>query len=144
MATSSGIPGTNIGTATDRAPAISPGYPAVSSSDRTEARCGAMAAGLSPTASGVGRRATGSSPADLLSGSSSWRITRRGGTMATGDKYRAVHAHSLKDPEGFWAKQAEAIDWTKRWEKVLDPSQAPFYRWYPGGELNACYNALDR
>jgi len=64
--------------------------------------------------------------------------------MATGDKYRAVHAHSLKDPEGFWAKQAEAIDWTKRWEKVLDPSQAPFYRWYPGGELNACYNALDR
>jgi propionyl-CoA synthetase len=64
--------------------------------------------------------------------------------MATGDKYRAVHAHSLKDPEGFWVEQAEAIDWTKRWDKVLDPLQAPFYRWYPGGELNACYNALDR
>ncbi|MBN9490265.1 MAG: propionyl-CoA synthetase [Alphaproteobacteria bacterium] len=64
--------------------------------------------------------------------------------MATGDRYRAVHAHSLEDPEGFWAEQAQAIDWTKRWDKVLDPSQAPFYRWYPGGELNACYNALDR
>jgi len=64
--------------------------------------------------------------------------------MATGDRYRAVHAHSLKDPEGFWAAQAEAIDWTKRWDKVLDSSGAPFFHWYPGGELNACYNALDR
>ncbi|HEU5095896.1 MAG TPA: AMP-binding protein, partial [Reyranella sp.] len=64
--------------------------------------------------------------------------------MASGDRYRAVHARSLKEPEGFWAEQAEAIDWTKRWDKVLDPSRAPFYRWYAGGELNACYNALDR
>ena len=64
--------------------------------------------------------------------------------MAVGDKYRAVHARSLDDPDGFWAGQAQAIDWTRRWDKVLDASQAPFYRWYPGGELNACYNALDR
>ena len=64
--------------------------------------------------------------------------------MASGDRYRAVHARSLKEPEGFWAEQAEAIDWTRRWDKVLDPSRAPFYRWYAGGELNACYNALDR
>jgi propionyl-CoA synthetase len=64
--------------------------------------------------------------------------------MASGDRYRAVHARSLKEPEGFWAEQAEALDWTKRWDKVLDPSRAPFYRWYAGGELNACYNALDR
>jgi propionyl-CoA synthetase len=64
--------------------------------------------------------------------------------MAVGDKYRTVHARSLKDPEGFWAEQAAAIDWTKRWDKVLDPSRAPFYRWFAGAELNACYNALDR
>ena len=64
--------------------------------------------------------------------------------MASGDRYRAVHARSLKEPEGFWAEQAEAIDWTRRCDKVLDPSRAPFYRWYAGGELNACYNALDR
>lgn len=64
--------------------------------------------------------------------------------MAVGDRYRAVHARSLKDPEGFWAEQAAAIDWSKRWDKVLDASKPPFYRWYPGGELNACHNALDR
>ena len=64
--------------------------------------------------------------------------------MATGDIYRAQHARSLKDPDGFWAEQAEAIDWSKRWDKVLDASNPPFYRWFEGGELNACHNALDR
>src|SRR5476649_2226810 len=64
--------------------------------------------------------------------------------MAEGDKYRALHARSLSDPEGFWAEQAAAIDWTKRWDKVLDASNPPFYRWFEGGELNACHNALDR
>ncbi|HQS17959.1 propionyl-CoA synthetase [Reyranella sp.] len=64
--------------------------------------------------------------------------------MAIGDKYRALHARSLQDPEGFWAEQAAAIDWTKRWDKVLDGTKPPFYRWFEGGELNACHNALDR
>src|SRR6185436_10456595 len=64
--------------------------------------------------------------------------------MAVGDKYRAEHARSLNDPDGFWAEQAEKLDWSKRWDKVLDGSRAPFYAWYGGGELNACHNALDR
>ena len=55
-----------------------------------------------------------------------------------------VHQRSLSDPEGFWAEQAKAIDWTRRWDKVLDDSKAPFYRWFAGGELNTCHNALDR
>jgi len=64
--------------------------------------------------------------------------------MAAGDKYRAVHARSLSDPEGFWAEQAGAIDWSRHWDRVLDGSNPPFYRWFGGGELNACHNALDR
>src|SRR5882724_13440267 len=64
--------------------------------------------------------------------------------MAIGDKYRALHARSLSDPEGFWAEQAAAIDGTRRWDKVLDASNRPFYRWFAGAELNTCYNALDR
>ena len=64
--------------------------------------------------------------------------------MAVGDKYRALHKRSLDDPEGFWAEQASAIDWTRRWDKVLDASKAPFYHWFAGAELNTCYNALDR
>ena len=64
--------------------------------------------------------------------------------MAVGDKYRALHRRSLEDPEGFWAEQANAIDWSRRWDKVLDATKPPFYRWFTGAELNTCYNALDR
>ena len=65
-------------------------------------------------------------------------------TMAVGDTYRAMHARSLSDPASFWAEQAAAIDWTRPWDRVLDASNPPFHRWFPGAELNTCYNALDR
>ncbi len=55
-----------------------------------------------------------------------------------------VYARSIEDPDGFWAEAAEAIHWTRRWDKVLDDSNAPIYRWFTGGELNTCHNALDR
>jgi propionyl-CoA synthetase len=58
--------------------------------------------------------------------------------------YRELHDRSLADPEGFWADCAQAIDWTRRWDQVLDRSNPPFYRWFVGGELNTCHNALDR
>jgi propionyl-CoA synthetase len=54
------------------------------------------------------------------------------------------HRRSLADPEGFWAEAAAAIDWDKSWDKVLDQSRPPFYRWFSGGRLNTCWNALDR
>src|SRR5258707_7730449 len=49
----------------------------------------------------------------------------------------------MADPGGFWAEAAEAIDWERRWDSVLDDSNKPFYRWFAGGRLNTCYNALD-
>ena len=55
-----------------------------------------------------------------------------------------VYRRSLDDPEGFWAEAAAAIDWNEPWERVLDDSRAPLYRWYAGGRLNTCHNALDR
>src|SRR5437667_1451914 len=58
--------------------------------------------------------------------------------------YDEVYARSMKDPEGFWARAAEAIHWEKRWDRVFDDSRKPFYRWFTGGVLNTCYNALDR
>src|SRR5262245_24508759 len=58
--------------------------------------------------------------------------------------YAEAHARSLKDPEGFWGEIAEDIQWDRRWERVLDSTRAPFYRWFAGGRLNTCYNALDR
>ena len=60
------------------------------------------------------------------------------------ERYETVYRRSLKDPEGFWAEAAQAIDWAKPAEKVLDDSRAPFYRWFRGGRMNTCYNALDR
>ncbi len=55
-----------------------------------------------------------------------------------------MYRRSLEDPELFWAEAAKNIDWYKRWDKVLDDSTPPFYRWFAGGELNTCHNALDR
>ncbi|MEE8171669.1 MAG: propionyl-CoA synthetase [Alphaproteobacteria bacterium] len=59
-------------------------------------------------------------------------------------KFEQVYARALADPEGFWAEAAEALDWDKKWDKVLDAGDAPFYRWFTGGTLNTCHNALDR
>jgi len=65
-------------------------------------------------------------------------------TQTSAATFDAIHARSLSDPEGFWAEAAEDITWIKRWDKVLDDSNAPFYRWFKGGVLNTCYNAVDR
>ena len=57
--------------------------------------------------------------------------------------YNDVYQRALNDPDGFWAEAAEDIHWDKRWDRVLDDSRPPFYRWFTGGALNTCYNALD-
>lgn len=57
--------------------------------------------------------------------------------------YEVAHHKSIQDPEGFWGELAEDCHWFKRWDKVLDDSRKPFYRWFDGGEINTCYNALD-
>jgi propionyl-CoA synthetase len=57
--------------------------------------------------------------------------------------YDKVYARWLDSPENFWAEAAEAVHWYKRWDKVLDASRPPFYRWFTGGMVNSCYNALD-
>jgi propionyl-CoA synthetase len=58
--------------------------------------------------------------------------------------YIDTYNRSLQDPDGFWGEAAEAISWDKKWDKVLDDSNKPFYRWFTGAMLNTCYNAVDR
>ena len=58
--------------------------------------------------------------------------------------YQTLYQASLETPDEFWGDIASDLVWTKPWEKVLDDSNAPFYEWFSGGELNTCYNALDR
>jgi propionyl-CoA synthetase len=58
--------------------------------------------------------------------------------------FEDVYRRSLQDPEGFWAEAAAAIEWDEPWQRVLDDSRAPFYRWFSGARLNTCHNAVDR
>jgi propionyl-CoA synthetase len=60
-----------------------------------------------------------------------------------GNAYEATYERWLSNPEGFWAEAAEAVHWHRKYERVLDASHAPFYRWFEGGLVNSCYNALD-
>jgi acetyl-CoA synthetase len=58
-------------------------------------------------------------------------------------EYRALHARSVADPEGFWGEEAGRLSWFAPWTRVLD-WEAPDARWFVGGKLNACYNCVDR
>jgi len=58
--------------------------------------------------------------------------------------YDEAYRRSLDDPEGYWGEIAEDVRWIKKWDRVLDSSNPPFYRWFPGAEVNTCFNALDR
>ncbi|MBI2820969.1 MAG: propionate--CoA ligase [Acidobacteria bacterium] len=60
------------------------------------------------------------------------------------DRYDAFYRRSLDSPEEFWAEQAEALHWHRRWDRVLDFDNPPFSRWFAGGLTNLCYNAVDR
>ncbi|SPK71769.1 acetyl-CoA synthetase [Cupriavidus taiwanensis] len=61
------------------------------------------------------------------------------------DAYRALCDEAERDYEGFWARHArELLHWNKPFTKVLDESNAPFYKWFEDGQLNASYNCLDR
>jgi propionyl-CoA synthetase len=58
--------------------------------------------------------------------------------------YDTDHRRSIHNPQEFWAEASTAIDWDVNWNCVLDDTHKPFYRWFTGGRLNTCYNALDR
>jgi propionyl-CoA synthetase len=58
--------------------------------------------------------------------------------------YDKAYEESVRRPEAFWGAAAEAVDWTQRWHTVLDGSAVPAPRWFAGGVLNTCYNAVDR
>jgi propionyl-CoA synthetase len=64
--------------------------------------------------------------------------------MSAASSYHEVHARSLRDPEGFWAEAARAIDWIEPAKKIFDPTMGAYGRWFAGAVVNTCYNALDR
>ena len=59
-------------------------------------------------------------------------------------EYLKAHKRSLDTPEAYWSDAAKGIDWDQAFTKVLDDEDPPFYKWFPDGKLNTCFNALDR
>ncbi|MEM7699482.1 MAG: acetate--CoA ligase [Verrucomicrobiota bacterium] len=60
------------------------------------------------------------------------------------DDYESLHRRSIEDPESWWSERADTLAWQKRWDSVLDWSEAPFAKWFVGGKINASENCLDR
>ncbi|MFC2026344.1 AMP-binding protein, partial [Chloroflexota bacterium] len=59
-------------------------------------------------------------------------------------EYDALYKRSIEEPEEFWAERAEELEWYQKWDKVLDDSNPPFYKWFVGAKTNIVHNALDR
>lgn len=60
------------------------------------------------------------------------------------EAYRQLYAKSIESPETFWAEAAEELHWFKKWDTVLNSTEAPFFKWFEGSETNLSYNCLDR
>ena len=59
-------------------------------------------------------------------------------------RYPETYAGWQQDPEAYWAKAAEALQWDRTWDRVFDPALGNFGQWFAGGRLNTSFNALDR
>ena len=58
--------------------------------------------------------------------------------------YDELYRYSVENRESFWADQAKTLNWYRKWDKVLEPGNAPFYKWFVGGKMNIVNNAIDR
>ena len=63
--------------------------------------------------------------------------------VAMTGSFNEVKKHANADPVRFWAAAADDVSWIKRATTILDDAKPPFYRWFVGGEINGCYNAVD-
>jgi acetyl-CoA synthetase len=64
--------------------------------------------------------------------------------QANAKDWDAMAEKALKDPSAFWAAEAEELEWFKKWDKVLDDSNKPFFKWFVGAKTNIVHNAIDR
>jgi hypothetical protein len=57
--------------------------------------------------------------------------------------FKTHYKNSIETPTEFWTEQSKNIDWFENFNTCLDSSNIPFYKWFKGGKLNVCYNAID-
>ena len=70
-------------------------------------------------------------------------LLNRGEAMS-GSSYETLYQSWAADMEAFWAERVRLLDWSRVPKRILDRDDPPFYRWFPDGELNTCFNCLDR
>ena len=58
--------------------------------------------------------------------------------------WEATAERARQDPQAFWAEEAEELEWFQKWDKVLDDSNKPFFKWFTGAKTNIVHNAIDR
>ncbi|MDD3483147.1 propionate--CoA ligase [Azovibrio restrictus] len=58
--------------------------------------------------------------------------------------YKEFHKYSIENPDAFWSEQAQLVDWKEPFTQVCDYSRPPFAKWFVGGKINLCHNAVDR
>ena len=58
--------------------------------------------------------------------------------------YKETVKYAKENPEKFWEEAAEELEWFKKWDKVFDPSEKPFYKWFTGGKCNIVQNAINK
>lgn len=71
-------------------------------------------------------------------------MRRRLSSFLPSSAYTSAFTESMNNKEKFWGDAAKGIDWIKPFSKVYDGSSSPFDKWFPDGELNTCYNCIDR
>jgi len=69
---------------------------------------------------------------------------RRHAQINSIEQYQEMYHESIHDPEAFWGRVAEQLHWYKKWDRVLNADNAPFFKWFEGGQTNLSYNCLDR
>ncbi len=63
---------------------------------------------------------------------------------ATIKEYQSMYKDSIENREAFWEKEADSLEWYQKWDKVLDDSNPPFYKWFTDAKINIIHNAIDR
>jgi len=59
-------------------------------------------------------------------------------------EWEQLSRRALEDPEAFWSSEAAELEWYRKWDRVCDATEKPFYRWFKGGHCNIVHNCLDR
>ena len=60
------------------------------------------------------------------------------------EAYQKLYDHSIEDPDSFWSSIANELHWFRKWDRVVNKENAPFFKWFEGGKTNISYNCLDR